>query len=1695
MAGPWEEFQGDSKVAPTSAAPSKPWEEFTGAPTTVSEEAKAPKRLPGLNPEPTDYDAGIAGTMRFLGEGAAGTLTAGPAAAVGAVEGLITGQGALEGALAGMERTGRAVGEAIDYTGFGTSKTAKGVQNMETEILEKAVDMVGEGSAQAGKVGLGPLGLAGAFVPEEINRGAGEVIMNALDPWDLAGLALARRGGVKPAATPGAAPKPEITADTVDPLLVQAKALDQARNKALPADAQLSFEEVLEQSVRERNRDSAQVELDRLNQQQFAKTGDTQDMFKEQVKVEDTGIEPPPPPGPGPIEPSPGAKPESTLSMESPAQEQARLGALPWNPTLSQYFHSRFPELAEKIAADPSFQKMMKGIEDTLDRMVAIRDTAQSALVEGTYLREGVQVKKETRAEYAKANESFMKQYDYASTQITELGNSLRDYAKSVGMDIRDRSALSDWINERADSMGPRPDPFTERLIDLERAQTRATTIEKTTARDLGDTSAFDPWRAVPEVEKAKALKDMGEVGSVDISHVAVVEPRTKYDTTLQRMVENGATLKELLTHMAQNSPNRWHKWGARTLNAMIEGTVTTGIGETAKVRVNGVLQATAATFNQKSRAIIFAVPENVRAHIILHEAFHAVTIGAFAKYHALSPQEIAALKDPRERTMAQAIYDLEDLRARIERQMIRTQPVKYDANGNRLFELPYGLSSGWEFLPEIFTNSAFQQQLDKIPSRILGLKDNGSKSAWKKALGYLADLLGMRSIEETAFDRAFKTSLDIINHKSVEEQLYWHPSMENAGMAKDRLQQIKDQLPQGMKHMAQALYDAETAKVPAPANVTKALELSGVDSKLLDGFNTDTIPYKEAREGFTGVKDISAATLLAANEVVPGGRMVHNLTNHPLIGWAVNIVDNMKRQIHAAQWHRLQGEDGFVTKFQQLSEKEMTSLHKVVMAHHRTKWLTDSELKASGLNEKQIEVYNNNRRHYGEVLAEINAERLAMKLDPIKSVPGYWPARWKGNFQMSAYDAMGTLLHIERGNNRAALQALADKLAKDGYDVKVDSTPRRGSAKDTYGIFETVMDTMQDSHERTMLAEAVGKYAQELADQRKGFRKHLQPIAGVGGFKGAEMLKNETEQALSAVEAATDYFNSAYDWIHTKRAAREMMKMLYDQEVQAPHAKAYIQKYWNNAQGFEGKLAHEINRIFEKLPEIMGWDRDMARDFGHWLRKQGSFLMLGYLRPVFLVASRLQPFQFMPAALSMLEAKAGKSASFGNSALGLYDALEMKAGTKDARLLEIKKYLEDNRVIQAEFFEGVFASDNKLQKGKNVWEDWVQGGRIMKQFETDARLQSFMAAMRTLEELGVPRKNALPLAANVVDVAMTNYKRHERAMIFNDLGIIGDMMAPLTSFMLNYHAQMLYYAKEGFKGVLRGEPRYAKPLMYFIAAQYIMAGTQGLPYREDWDALIQLMKNHGYWKASWPNATQFLINMTNQVPEGAGRDAARYGAFGLTGTDVSASFSASRFISSDLFTGALPVITKMGEVGGAMAGAAGAAATGKFTSTDAAGLARQLPGLPGLAAEKMTQDPKTGIIPDPNKAMEGTVRRPTDPLAPEWVKRYVGGRDTKESTERNAIAQAGLAEKARESQQKLVLEKIKKLALDGKPIEDEVKKYSDLGGDPTALGNEISRTFINKNTTRMEREGMKAGTANMKAIRRYQMMRELMGK
>jgi hypothetical protein len=759
---------------------------------------------------------------------------------------------------------------------------------------------------------------------------------------------------------------------------------------------------------------------------------------------------------------------------------------------------------------------------------------------------------------------------------------------------------------------------------------------------------------------------------------------------------------------------------------------------------------------------------------------------------------------------------------------------------------------------------------------------------------------------------------------------------------------------------------------------------------------------------------------------------------------------------------------------FRNLNKPEVAELAEVFKKEmFNGELFTPKELMDAGFSPNQIDAYTAVRDMYKAALEKQNASRAEMGMKPVTAKEAYLSSRWQGDWRVVIYDSNGRPIWAIADRSKKGVEKAIDYLEKN-TGIKVDKTKskityKKGAteAGDLQNSYLSMLEMLDKNDPRveaikSVMEEAMANDAFSTLAQQKHFEKKQ----NVRGFIGDRPWMNRTEDAYEMFQQQFQYAKNGFNWAELQQASNKVKEIVNDPDIQEnqPINVGFARDYSKQALGY-GEM-EAIGVLEKEAARLLGQDRqrfyNVVGDMKNLFITQKLSVSLGYT-----LQSLIQPT--MTAAWhARLTAEGFKHNAAKSTALGMQDGLavylkhvsEQYTGKELPAPMskigeEALKYAEDNGIVSRDIY------DEAANLGKNPVVEGLQNtlGVTVSHPEKIARTISFMSFVHHLDQSGAFKDNKLGMfqkAEEYTIIAMSDYRRSERPMVFEKLGVTGSALGTLQTFKFNYLNQLHTLSKFAAEG----NPR---PLLTFLGLQAAVGGMVSMPALEELDSLFQTVKgilpHDAYKEVSDFSPKGWLIE---NLPEWA----AYGGVSKVTGANMSTRFDMSN-IADFSFDQTFPFLSDIYQQGQK----ASAALMNPTESTIAESLyASTPPGLQGLVETGMDAF-KVGD----NRSGTQLYKNPKDVVAQDAKFERTPGQ---EMYRKFGLREMGESKKSESEWRQSVNEKIRadRLKTAGKNFFDAIARKSDkgiekyaiqyieLGGDAAYLDDIMKRELLKQN-------------------------------
>lgn len=629
-------------------------------------------------------------------------------------------------------------------------------------------------------------------------------------------------------------------------------------------------------------------------------------------------------------------------------------------------------------------------------------------------------------------------------------------------------------------------------------------------------------------------------------------------------------------------------------------------------------------------------------------------------------------------------------------------------------------------------------------------------------------------------------------------------------------------------------------------------------DEGEISGYGGDVIPLEVVHKAVDEVNpsDISDSVLAKGGRAASSGMgFMGRMSNNPLIKAASSAAYHFwgNAQKRTRQW--IGKESALYTALRDL-EKSSTELKRQFLEAAKefegkdyptdlTQFHPKVAAVIKALSEVSPDMYN--------ALVEGNTA-MGIKTAPFRK--GWLPGLFSGRWTISVKNADGNVawyaFHSRKDANKA--RPIIERMHKDaGMDVQVGKIEdRRGhrTVRDDDSMYLQVLEDLGAKYEN--LSPELTQLKQDFFAGRiqRGFQTNVRQHGkgkknvAVEGSLGFNRLYDVDKNFKDFSRGFLMYAENLGKYAEYAKGNEYMKRLMDTREFRnLENTQEYIRSVWdtNFMQQGEGlrttfnNMARGLHEdVFGRMFDYLGLSPNLSRQFMAKAQKGFFISLFAMFNARFIATQLLQPTQFF--APGMLETKGlgAFTKSLGTTLKGIFD------GTVPKEIREAWKWAEERGTFDPMFVDQFETFSNDIFNSRTF--DVASGQSLIRGIEAHARKQFFTAAYFMFKEMGKSEKVAREQASVFTNEKMVNYSQQFKPLMYNQLGALGMMMSPLTTFKHNYYSQLIQLARQG----LKGDTGAAAGFFSLVAMQILLAGAYGLPLVQEWEALMDFAKDQG---------------------------------------------------------------------------------------------------------------------------------------------------------------------------------------------------------------------------------------------------------
>ena len=566
------------------------------------------------------------------------------------------------------------------------------------------------------------------------------------------------------------------------------------------------------------------------------------------------------------------------------------------------------------------------------------------------------------------------------------------------------------------------------------------------------------------------------------------------------------------------------------------------------------------------------------------------------------------------------------------------------------------------------------------------------------------------------------------------------------------------------------------------------------------------------------------------------------------------------------------------------LNPEEMATLQGILQRESTRKTLfTDDQLRAAGVNDKQLAAYKMQREAYNSAYELQNAQLKRMGEPELSKDDYYYSSRWSGDWHTPItkdrigkdgkpiidpetgkvkQDMVWYLRTMSKDENVKAIAYLKDKFPE--LNITDETQPQYmgnnrnpNAPHDVAGAYRDMMGFFKDAPETAdAIKQAMESYTQAKGYTNLGQSKHFIKKAGIRGFAGDTPWLSPEESAHNGAKAQVDYLKNAIRWANTQEMVANAKQVLSNADVAKaqPNAIAFAQKLINRELGLDTNVVAPLENLIA---------RTLGRSRNSVLKGIGDTKTMMYLQtlgfnPMYSIATPLQFVVSGPMWHSVMSSAGGyktgvvgalKTVGFGlsDATVGVMAHMAHEMGSDTVSNFASKagmtkigeqalKYMEDSGYIKRNIF------DESRSVGQHGVMDKVEAGMgwTIGQPERVARMMSFMSFVHHLDASGAFHGNNMALfheAEIYADRALGSFKSFDRPLVVDKLGSLGQMAYVYQSFKFT----SMHTLNAASRMLAAGNP---VPLVALMSAYALGTGIMNMPGMQEMDGLVNAGKD-----------------------------------------------------------------------------------------------------------------------------------------------------------------------------------------------------------------------------------------------------------
>ncbi len=526
---------------------------------------------------------------------------------------------------------------------------------------------------------------------------------------------------------------------------------------------------------------------------------------------------------------------------------------------------------------------------------------------------------------------------------------------------------------------------------------------------------------------------------------------------------------------------------------------------------------------------------------------------------------------------------------------------------------------------------------------------------------------------------------------------------------------------------------------------------------------------------------------------------------------------------------------------------------------------------------------------HLDRMRKDVNDDRKARGMPMLPYRKGWIPSVRTGDFFGFVTDKFGDIVHMERFKSQYEAKLWAKKV---GDEFKIDILDGKGSMTGVEGSMIEMIQRemaerlgMEDAQDTMKLGQSV--YATKT--------HHDMYRSGISGYLGSRWGLSEAgnvQDFRDAMMKGTEEFANAHQRAVINNATGEVMRRLQN-EVKDPRQADNFQNAYDNATTlldsalnrhgedaakWERRVRNFVDTVIAKsingLSEVRGKTADWYPKVGILDRTLGISSQLFYIsaltvRPGFWAAQLLAS----PQAFRQVFKEAGPLEASTSIGKGLMTAMFGGDNNfKDAvwKIANSRDTFHPQFINEINTLPGIGRAGSRKLK---TFMEWGTGQKPAAKADSLSRYLTFAVMYQHYKGQGLRGDALAQRAADATETTMVMYNNPYKAPVFQKAGLIGQGIAPLTTFPMAQWGLLMADLKNAAPRKFGGTGKVS-PLVVTALTSMMMGGAISLPLLVEWEILSSMAGDDEDGERRIPSLRRKFLELENNNTKVLGMDA-----------------------------------------------------------------------------------------------------------------------------------------------------------------------------------------------------------------------------